>query len=157
MSLQDKYPNPVLLSSHVHAQEPCKEFTELTICVSSRVTPPLTRGSLGERSIFLGSRTHRTESLSLIWWVAVMLSSFLLWSLSKLTLNVCLSLNYWRRLAKILWNLAFSWVYLSFSPLPFASLLFSALLRQPLCLLEFLFLGDGFGHCLLYKVMDLCP
>jgi len=32
-------------------------------------------------------------------------------------------------LLAILWNSAFKWVYLSFSPLPFASLLFSAILR----------------------------
>ena len=31
------------------------------------------------------------------------------------------------------------------------------LLRQPLFLLAFLFLWDGFGHCLLYNVMNLCP
>ena len=44
----------------------------------------------------------------------------------------------------IIWNSAFRWVYLSFSPLPFASL-FSAILyglfRQPFCLFAFLFLG----------------
>ena len=31
------------------------------------------------------------------------------------------------------------------------------LLRQPLCLLAFLFLGDSFGHRLLYNVMNLRP
>ena len=31
-----------------------------------------------------------------------------------------------------------------------------SLLRQPLFLLAFLFLWDGFSHCLLYHVMNLC-
>ena len=34
-------------------------------------------------------------------------------------------------LLSILWNSAFRWVYLSFSPLPFASLLFSAICKVP--------------------------
>ena len=44
--------------------------------------------------------------------------------------------------------------------LPFTSPLFStickALLRQPLCL-ALIFLEDGFGHHLLYNVMNVCP
>ena len=46
------------------------------------------------------------------------------------------------------------------SPLPFASLLFTAILRplrQLFCLFAFLFLGDGLDHCLLYSVTKLCP
>ena len=31
------------------------------------------------------------------------------------------------------------------------------LLRQPFCLFAFLFLGDGFDHCLLYSVTNLRP
>ena len=31
------------------------------------------------------------------------------------------------------------------------------LLRQPFCLLAFLFLRDGLDHCLLYNVTNLCP
>ena len=45
----------------------------------------------------------------------------------------------------MLWNSAFRWLYLSFSPLPLACLLFSAvqdLLRQPLCLIAFLCFGE---------------
>ena len=42
---------------------------------------------------------------------------FLHWSLRKAFLSLC----------SILWYSAFKWVYLSFSPLPFASLLFSAI------------------------------
>ena len=59
-------------------------------------------------------------------------------------------------LLAILWNSAFSWVYLFLSPLPFTCLLFCYLqgfLRQPLCLLWFLFLWNGLGHHLLYNVM----
>ena len=56
-------------------------------------------------------------------------------------------------LLDFLWNSAFSWVYLFLSPLPFFSQLFVRL-RQPLCLLAFLFLG--FGHHFLYNVMNLC-
>ena len=60
----------------------------------------------------------------------------------------------------IIWNPIFSWVHLSLSPLPFVSLLFSTILmplRQPLCLLTFLFLRDGFGYHFLYNVMNLSP
>ena len=60
----------------------------------------------------------------------------------------------------ILWNSALKWVYLYFSPLPFASLLFSAIYKASLdkfCLFAFPFLGDGLDHCLLYNVMNFCP
>ena len=41
---------------------------------------------------------------------------------------------------------------------PFFSLLFvKRQLRQLFCLFAFLFLGNGFDHCLLYNVMDPCP
>ena len=52
----------------------------------------------------------------------------------------------------ILWNSAFSWVYLSLS-----SLLFDSLFVKPPWLLAFLFLWDGFVCCLLCSIMDLCP
>ena len=58
-----------------------------------------------------------------------------------------------------LWNSAFSWVYPSFSLLSSISLLFSAIckvfLDNHFIFLHFFF-GDGFGHCLLYNVMNLC-
>ena len=58
----------------------------------------------------------------------------------------------------ILWNSAFRWVYLSFSPLPFPSLLFWFICKASLDNhFAFLFLGNGFDHCLLYTVMNLCP
>ena len=61
----------------------------------------------------------------------------------------------------ILWNSAFSWVYLFFSPLPFASLLFSAICKASsnshFAFLHFFFLGDDLHPCLLYNVMNLHP
>ena len=62
-------------------------------------------------------------------------------------------------LLAILWNSAFRWVYISFSPLSFTSLLgyLQGLLRQLFCLFAFLFLGDGFDPRILYSVMNLCP
>ena len=58
----------------------------------------------------------------------------------------------------VLWNSAFRWVYLSFSPLPFASLLFSAICKASSDNhFAFLFLEDGFDHSLLYNVPNLCP
>ena len=50
----------------------------------------------------------------------------------------------------ILWNSAFKWVYLSFSPLLwllFTLHQFVRSLRQPFCFSVFLFLGDGLAHC----------
>ena len=56
------------------------------------------------------------------------------------------------------WNSAFKWVYLSFSPLPFASLLFTAICKTSSGNhFAFLFLGDGLDPCLLYNVTNLCP
>ena len=64
-------------------------------------------------------------------------------------------------LLAILWNSALRWVYLSFSPLPFASLLFSAIYKASsgshFAFLHFFFLGGGFDHHFLYKVMNLHP
>ena len=58
----------------------------------------------------------------------------------------------------ILWNSAFRWVYVSFSPLPFVSLLFSAICKTTSDNhFAFLFLGDGFDHCLLCNVTNLHP
>ena len=58
-----------------------------------------------------------------------------------------------------LWNSAFKWVYLSSSPLPLASLLFSAICKAAsdshFAFSIFLFLGDGLDHCLLYNVTSL--
>ena len=49
-------------------------------------------------------------------------------------------------------------LYLSFSPLPFTSLLFlscfQGILRQPFSLFGFTLLRDGFDHCLLYNVSN---
>ena len=63
-------------------------------------------------------------------------------------------------LLAILWNSAFSWVHLSLSPLLFASLLSSAICKASsnnrFGFLR-LFLWDGFDHCLLCSVTNLCP
>ena len=71
------------------------------------------------------------------------------WSLRKVFLS----------LLAILWNSAFRWVYLFF--LLCLLLLFSQLLlrppQTPVCLFAFPFLGDGFGHHLLYNAMSLYP
>ena len=57
-------------------------------------------------------------------------------------------------------NSVFNYVYLSRSPLPFTSLLSSGICKassgNPFCLFAFLFVGDGFGHCLLNDAMNLC-
>ena len=49
----------------------------------------------------------------------------------------------------------------SFSPLLFASLLFTAICKASsdshFAFLHLFFLGDGLGPCLLYNVMNLCP
>ena len=76
------------------------------------------------------------------------------WSLKKAFLS----------LLAILWNSGFKypfeWVYLSFSPLPFTSLLFSAICKASsdnyfaICISV---LGDDLDPCLLYNVMNLCP
>ena len=56
--------------------------------------------------------------------------------------------------------LAVKWVYLSFSPFPFASLLFSPICKASsdnyfaICISV---LGDDLDPCLLYNVMNLCP
>ena len=64
-------------------------------------------------------------------------------------------------LLAILWNTAFKCIYLSFSPLPFASLLFNAIYKASsdshFAFFAFLFLRDGLDPCLLYNVMNLSP
>ena len=78
---------------------------------------------------------------------------------SSISLHSSIKKNF--SLLAILWNSTFSWVYLSLSPLPFASLFFFSyfqrLLRQPFCLLAFLFLCEGFGCCFLYDAVSFCP
>ena len=72
---------------------------------------------------------------SLIFPILLFFSISLYWSLRK-TLFPLLA---------ILWNSAFRWIYLSFSPLPFASLLFSAIYKASsdnhFAFLHFFFLG----------------
>ena len=56
---------------------------------------------------------------SLVFHILLFSSISLHWSLRKAFLS----------LLAILWNSAFKWIYLSFSPLPFTSLLFSAICK----------------------------
>ena len=63
---------------------------------------------------------------------------------SSISLHWSLKKAYWSLLT-ILWNSAFSWIYLSTSPLPFASFLFSAIFNASsdnhFAFLHFFFLG----------------
>ena len=72
---------------------------------------------------------------SIVFPILLFSSISLHWSLRKAFLS----------LFAILWNSAFKWVYLSFSPLPLASLLFSAICKPSsgnhLAFLPFFFLG----------------
>ena len=72
---------------------------------------------------------------SLVFLILLFSSISLHWSLKKAFLS----------LLAILWNSAFRWVYLSFSPLPLASLLFSAICKafsdNHFAFLHFFFLG----------------
>ena len=81
---------------------------------------------------------------------SITLLYFFAWLLRKAFLSLPASL----------WNSAFKWVYLSFSPLPFVFSLLSylqGLLGQPFCLFAFLFLGNGLDHCFQYNVTNFCP
>ena len=72
---------------------------------------------------------------SLVFLILLFSSISLHWSLRKAFLS----------LLAILWNSAFRWVYLSFSPLPFASLLFSVICKASSdnhFALHFFFLGE---------------
>ena len=98
----------------------------------------------------LGSLIFLTKSLVFHILLFSSVFFFLHWSLKKVFLSFL----------AILWNSAFKWVYLSFSPLFFASLLFTAICKassEPFCFSTFLFLGDGLDPCLLYSVTNLYP
>ena len=63
-------------------------------------------------------------------------------------------------LLTFLCNSAFRWIYLCFSPLPFTSLLFSAICKASSddhCLFAVLLFGDDFDYRLLYSVTNLHP
>ena len=88
---------------------------------------------------------------SLVFPILLFSSISLHWSLRKAFLY----------LLAILWNSAFKWVYLSFSPLLLTSLLFPAICKAAsdshFAFFAFLFLGDGFDPCLQYNVTNLQP
>ena len=83
---------------------------------------------------------------SLVFPILLLPSISLHWSLRKAFLS----------LLTILWNSAFKWVYFSFSPLLFASLLFTVICKassdRHFSFFAFPFLGDGLDLCLLYNV-----
>ena len=96
-------------------------------------------------------------------WYLIFLKRFLVLPFilfSSISLHCSLEKAFLSLLA-ILWNSAFRWVYLFFSPLPFTSLLFSVICKASsdshFAFFAFLFLGDGLDHCLLHNVTNLHP
>ena len=87
---------------------------------------------------------HKLRELAMdreAWWVAVhVVAKSRTWlsnwtELILLFFSICLHWSVWKAflsLIAILWNSAFRWVYLPFSPLPLASLLFSAICKASL-------------------------
>ena len=70
------------------------------------------------------------------------------------------SLKAFFSLLAILWNSAFKWVHLSFSPLPlllYFSQLFLSLPPKTIFSIAFLFWGDDLDHYFLYNVVNLHP
>ena len=108
-------------------------------------TQELNRGLLHCRRILY--QLELWEKRSLVFPLLLFSSISLHWSLRKAFLY----------LLAILWNSAFKWVYLSFSPLPFTSLLFTAICKASsdnhFAFLHFF----SMDPCLLYSVMNLCP
>ena len=88
---------------------------------------------------------------SLVFPILLFSSISLQWSLRKAFLS----------LLAILCNSAFKWEYLPFSPLLFASLLFTAIFMASsdshLALFAFLFLGNDLDHCLMSNDKNLHP
>ena len=85
---------------------------------------------------------------SLVFPILLFSSISLQWSLRKAFLA----------LITILWNSAFKWIYLSFSPLLlFLSQLFVRPPQTAILLFAFLLLGDGLDPYLLYNVTSLRP
>ena len=92
---------------------------------------------------------------SLVFPILFFSSVSLHWSLKKAFLS----------LLAILWNSAFRCLYLSFSPLLFTYLLFTAICKASFCqngkshfaFLYFLFHGDDLDPCLLYNVTNFIP
>ena len=80
--------------------------------------------------------------ISPIFWKRSLVFPILLFSFISLH---CLLKNAFLYLLHILWNSAFNWIYLSLSPLPFTSLLFSAICKASsdhhFAFLHFFFIG----------------
>ena len=90
------------------------------------------------------------EEISSLPYSSVLLCFFALITEEGFLISPCYSSNY-----------VFKWIYLSFSPFLYASLLFSAICNASsdnhFVVLLFFFLRDGFDHHLLYNVTNLCP
>ena len=87
---------------------------------------------------------------SLVFPILLLSSISLHWSLRKAFLSFL----------AVCWNSAFRWVYLSFSPLLFTSLLFTAICKASSgshFAFSMSFWGDGLDPCLLYNVTNLHP
>ena len=89
------------------------------------------------------------EEISILFYSIVFLYFFALITEEGFLVSPCYSLE-----------LSFIWVYLSFSPVPFTSLLFTAICKASsdyhFAFLHF-FHEDGLDPSLLYNVTNLCP
>ena len=105
------------------------------------------------------SRTRLSNWTELNWIFLKKCLVFPILLFSSISLHWSLRKSFLSLLA-ILWSFLFKWVYLSFSPLPFIYLLFSAIFRPPqTTILPFcIYFSLGLSwHCLLYNVTNLCP
>ena len=96
---------------------------------------PVDVGNLISGSSAFSKTSLNILKRSLVFPIILFSSISMHWSLRKSFLS----------LLAILWNSAFIWVYLSFSPLPFASLLFSAICNKILLY--------SIGSCIQYLVI----
>ena len=84
---------------------------------------------------------------SLVFHILLFSSISLHWSLKKAFLP----------LLAVLWNSSFSWVYVFSFAFHFSSYLSVVISGNHFDFLNFFFLGDDFGHHLLFSVMNLRP
>ena len=104
-----------------------------------------------------GKGRHNVPLVSLIFWKRSLVFPILLFSSNSLHWSLR---NAFLSLLAIFWNSAFKCVYLSFSPLLFTSLLFTAICKASSdshFAITFLFLGDGLNPCFLFNATNLCP
>ena len=130
-----------LLSVKKRSQR-CSEGSSSSPLPSPPSNSPMLCCAVLSHSVVSDSATPWTPLISLIFLTRSLVFPILLfssislhWSLRKALLS----------LLAILWISEFTWVYISFSPLPFASLLFSSICKPPqstvLPFLHFFFIG----------------